>query len=201
MVKIAQKPGNLHDLDNAANAYAAILTEYLPNWLELKAYNRAKKYEDDAGAKGKELLPKYNEGQAKLIIAQENFEVAAKAAIDEESVKRIAEYKSKGLLLELHTAQALEKAEQMLAIFDELDDFKNQAKIDQANMLLAELDAELEAMDKEIKERRSKLNSPWGDVYSSLIDFTGEYRAARKDPKRYDDMVRKYNRAVGYYNQ
>lgn len=203
--EIAQMPGDTPDVDNAAKAYAAVITEYLPNWDELQSYNKAKKYEDDNGAKGKELLVKYNEGQAKLIAAQEAFEKVFKVAMDKEKVKRVAEYKAKGQLLELHTTQALENAGQMLEIFDDFADFKNQAKIDKANALLAELDTNLDAMNKEYQtqEAEKKLDAfnTWKSVHSYLVSFTGKYREARKDPKRYNDMVRDYNNAVDDYNR
>lgn len=202
--EIAQMPGDVPDVDNVAKAYAAVIAEYLPNWGELQSYNKAKKYEDDNGAKGKELLVKYNEGQAKLITAQEAFEKVFKVAMDKEKVKRIAEYKAKGQLLELHTTQALENAGQMLEIFDDFADFKNQAKIDKANALLTELDTNLDAMNKEYQtqEAEKKLGTfnTWKSVHSYLVSFTGKYREARKDPKHYNDMVGDYNNAVDNYN-
>lgn len=197
-------PGTVVGVDDAAKAYLEVIKEYLPNWKELEVYNKAKKYTDDNGAKGKELLVKYNEGQAKLLIAQENFEKVFTVTLAQEKVKRIAEFKAKGQLLELYSNQAMEKASQILGTFNSTADFKNQTKINQANALLAELDTELNEMDKEyqIQKAAKKLDSfnRWEQVHSKLVSFTGKYREARKDPKRYNDMVSDYNDAIEDYN-
>lgn len=203
--EIATMSGSIVGVDDAAKAYLEVIKDTLPNWKELEAYNKAKKYEDDKGAKGKELLVKYNEDQAKLLVAQENFDKVFKVALDQEKVKRIAEFKAKGQLLELHANQAMEKAGQILEVFNSTADFKNQAKIDQANTLLAELDTELNAMDKEYQTQKAanKLaaGNRWDSVHSKLTSFTGKYREARKDPKRYTDMVSDYNDAIEDYNR
>lgn len=207
--KILAMPGTIPNVDDAATTYLAVLNEYLPNWQELKKYNAAKKYEDDGGAKGKELLVKYNEGQDKLLAAQNTFEPAFKVALDQEKIRRMAEFKAKGQLLELHTNQALDKAGQMLELFKQPSDFQNQEKIKQANALLAQLDIELDAMDKERQKRKaadagktdSYQDKVWDGIHSCLVAFTGAYRETRKDPMRYNKMLSEHNDAVKSYNR
>ncbi|WMY72306.1 DUF3829 domain-containing protein [Buttiauxella selenatireducens] len=202
---ILSKPDTVDGVDEVAKEYLGIIDEYLPNWQELEAYNKAKKYEDDNGVKGKMLLLKYNEGQERLIVAQHNFVKSMDDVMEKEKEKRMASFKENGQMLEWHTNQALDKAEKIIQQFESFDDFKNKNKINKANSLLAELDTTLEAMDKEynIRKDENKLTyrDNWDDVHASLVTFTGEYRETRKDPKHYNKMIKSYNDAIGEYNQ
>ena len=60
-------------LDNAASMperdavrnLLEVIQMYVPNWKNLEAYNKSKKYEDDGGAEGKKMLPMSARGSRK----------------------------------------------------------------------------------------------------------------------------------------
>ncbi len=211
---LAKTDAKLAELDKSAEELKTAIDTHLPKWEELEAYNKAKKYEDDDGAKGKELLPNYLEAQEKLQAAREKFDVQVKIAGAIEKDKRIAEYKKEGRMLELSTEEAMEKAAQMLAMFESEKDLKDKTKIEQTNKMLVELEAHLEQMQKEQKlaEEEKEKNkgkgggirnlSSYNSIHSYLIDFTANYREARKGNfRKYNSMVSDYNRAVGSINR
>ncbi|WP_434777330.1 DUF3829 domain-containing protein [Neisseria sp. Ec49-e6-T10] len=196
---------NLGELDTAAKTLLETINTYLPKWQELEKYNEAKKFEDDNGAKGKELLVSYQEGLPKIEAAYKAFDQLLDVSMKQEQAKRIALYKKEGRLLELYTEESLGSAEKMLSLFEKTDDFKNQTKIDEANKILAQLDENLDALDKEYNARKaeqdSRVDSGYGSVHRDLTSFTGIYREARKNPKKANDLVRKYNDAISSYNR
>lgn len=197
--------GKTPDLDRAATALASALDEGLPNWRELEEYNTAKRYEDDDGAKGKALLPKYRETLAKVDASLASLEQHLDAAARISHDKALAEFKKDGKLLEMHTWEATGAAEKVLALFDGEDDFKDAAKIKQADAQISAMETSITAMRAEHAKREAKADSlPNPDRYdsiaSNLIELAGHYREARKDPSSINDAVDDYNDAIDDLN-
>lgn len=198
-------PGATPELDQAGQQLVAAAEALLPTWRELIDYNKAKRFEDDAGAKGKELLPKYVAGMDKLETAVTalagQIDAASKIAHD----KSVARFKAEGRLLEMHTWEAMGSAEKVLDLFDNADDLKNPEKIKQADAHIAAMETSLTAMKAEHQKRKAEKDSlPMIDRYDSiadeLTDFAGAYRSARKDPSEFNDAVEAYNDAVDALN-
>ena len=200
-------PGKTEGADNAAKALIAAIEKHLPNWKALESYNKAKKYEDDAGAEGKRLLPAYVEGQTALRSTLENFNREVDLLSREMHDKSLAEYRKEGKLLEMHTLEALSNAEKIIDTFDDEGDFKDKAKLDTANAALAALDTSIAGMRAEHAKRKAGAEQalPRSDMYSSVADTLeevgGAYREARKNPSNFNRVVESYNRAIDNYNR
>lgn len=203
LAKTLELKTDLGELDKAAKELKETIDAILPNWKEIEDYNSAQKYEDDGGKKGKELLPAYADGLKKLKVAYDKFDQLVAEAVVVEKNKRMAEYKAKGLMLELHTEEAMGNARQMLELFNDVKDFKNKEKIEKANALLAELDAHLDEI-KKMNEKASAEGKPTGSseaIHRKLVSFTANYREARKNPQSYNAMVKEYNYAIEEFNR
>ncbi|MDR1368382.1 MAG: YiiG family protein [Candidatus Accumulibacter sp.] len=194
-------------VDESGKKLLSAAEKLFPTWTQLEAYNKAKKYEDDKGEKGKELLATYQKDIDALYQAVDEFDKQVDILAKEAHEKSLVEYKKKGLLLEMHTSLAMGAAEKIIDTFDSTDDFKNQAKIDEANAQLAIMETNVEAMKTEYAKRKEKnpKSLPMMDRYSSLqerlVAFAGYYREARKQPSRFNKAVDEYNRAVSERNR
>lgn len=198
--------GETPELDKAANDLLAALNQYLPNWKELQDYNKAKRYEDDAGAKGKAMLPMYLEGIAKIEASVEALSSQIDAAAKIEHEKTVARFKADGQLLEMHTWEAMGSAEKVIDQFAEADDFKDAAKIKQADANIASMEASIAALKQEYVKRKAEdakslpMIDRYDTVISELNEMAGEYRESRKDPSKFNDAVQSYNYAVDALN-
>jgi hypothetical protein len=199
-------PAALSAQDDAANKVLAAADALLPAWNELISYNKSKKFEDDNGAKGRELLPKYRAGMESLKAALNVFSAQVDIIAKQSSEKQLAKFKAEGKLLEMYTMEALAAGESIVNIFANAKDFKDQAKITEANAQLAKLDTCLDGMQKEYKIRKesSPKSIPMIDRYDSVVsnltELAGKYREARKSPEKFNDVVKQYNDAVDAYN-
>ncbi len=200
-----QMPGKTPELDQAAQDVLTLANQYVPAWNELAEYNKAKRYEDDGGAKGRELLPKYQEGLPKLEAAMDKLSAQIDAASKIAHEKAVAGFKEEGKLLEMHTWEAMGSAEKVVDLFNEADDFKNEAKIKEANAHIAAMEASTAALRAEHEKRKAQKDSlPMIDRYDGVADelteFAGQYREARKNPSEFNDAVSTYNDAVDELN-
>ncbi|MDR2507319.1 MAG: YiiG family protein [Candidatus Accumulibacter sp.] len=195
------------EVDDSAKKLLAAIEKYVPAWNQLREYNKSKKYEDDGGAKGKELLAVYIEGIEALQQAGQALDKQVDLIAKEAHQRALAEYKKTGRLLEMHTLEAMGAAEKIIEMFDSTADFKDQAKIDAANAQLALMETSLEAMKAEHAKRKEKnpKSLPTIDRYNSihekLVAFAGAYRESRKQPSRFNDAVKEYNKAVEEKNR
>jgi hypothetical protein len=198
--------GKTPELDKAANALVAAIDKYMPNWNSLQDYNKAKRYEDDAGAKGKEMLPQYVEGIAAIENAAEELSSQIDAAAKVQHEKAVAEFKKDGKLLEMHTWEALGSAEKVIDMFGDAEDFKDQAKIKQADGHIATMETNIESLKKEYAKRKAEdaeslpMIDRYDTVISELNELAGAYRESRKDPSKFNDAVGSYNDAVDALN-
>ena len=207
-------PGEISDADAAAKKIVDALEQYVPNADALREYNQAKKYEDDQGAKGKEMLPLYLECVKVLRTSTEELEVAVSALAKKAHEKTLARYKAEGRLLDMHTLEALGAAEKIVETFESAADFKNAEKIKSANEQLELMEKSIEGIRAEYKNSTENVGkrSPSGALYtkprssydsvaSILVDLAGAYRESRKSPEKFERVVDKYNGAVNSYNQ
>jgi hypothetical protein len=206
-------PGATPELDKAAKLLLTHIEVYMPNWNNLQEYNKAKRYEDDNGAKGKEMLPKYIEGMEKIEASLDALQAEIDSAGKVEHAKTIAQFKKDGQLLEMHTWEATGSAQKVLDLFASDEDFKNPAKIKQADAHIASMEASLAAIKVEHAKRKAedeKVESggekslPMIDRYDSVQDelneMAGHYRESRKDPSKFNDAVGSYNDAIDALN-
>ncbi|GAB3101457.1 DUF3829 domain-containing protein [Lysobacter terrae] len=203
--KAKAMPGKTPELDHAAEAMIALVDQYVPAWNELAEYNEAKRYEDDGGAKGKELLLKYREGLPKLDAAMAAFSAQIDVASKIAGQKSLAKFKAQGKLLEMNTWEALGSAEKVVDLFDEAEDFRNEAKVKEANGHIAAMETSLTGLRTEHEKRKAQKDSlPTIDHYDRIGDYltklAGHYREARKDPSKFNDVVADYNNAVDELN-
>ncbi|MDO5610714.1 MAG: DUF3829 domain-containing protein [Pseudomonadota bacterium] len=207
-------PAETAAADAAARELRQVVDQYLPNWKALEAYNTARKYEDDAGAEGKRMLPQYLAGIDALEAALAKFNAEVDVLSKEMQKKNAAKFAAEGKLLELHTLNALEAGKNILGVFESEDDFKNPAKIEQANGYLAEMEKGIEgirsehatrkAADQAATERNQRtlpMIENYMSIASDLEQMAGKYREARSNPRRFNDAVRNYNSAVDNYNR
>jgi hypothetical protein len=189
-------PGKMPEMDKAANELLTAVDRYLPNWNELQDYNEAKRYEDDAGAKGKSMLPMYLEGIAKIEDAVNALQAQIDAAAKVEHEKTLARFKAEGQLLEMHTWEAMGSAEKVIDLFDE----------EEADAKIAAMETSIAAIKREYAKRKAEdaESLPMIDRYDSVISelnvLAGHYREARKDPSSFNDAVGAYNDAVDALN-
>lgn len=200
--------------DAAAKQLLEAVQKYLPNWKALEAYNKSRKFEDDAGAEGKRMLTEYLTGIDAIESALATFNAEVDGLSKQMQEKNAAKFAAEGKMLELHTLNALGAGEKILGVFESEDDFKNPAKIEQANGYLAEMEKAIEGIRAEHAKRkaadqavtdRSQRTLPMSDQYNSIASnlerMAGTYREARKNPQRFNDAVRNYNGAVDSYNR
>ena len=211
--KTLSMPGEIPEADAAAKKIADVLKKYKPNADALYEYNSAKKYEDDNGAKGKEMLPLYLECVKELRTSTEELEVAMSALAKKMGEKTLARYKAEGRLLDMHTLEALGAAEKIVETFESAEDFKNAEKIKSANEQLELMEKSIEGIRAEFKNNTENVGkpSPSGALYtnpsssyqsvaSDLVQLAGYYRTARKSPEKFEQVVGEYNSAVDSYN-
>lgn len=199
-------PASTPELDAAAKKLLATTKQFVPQWKALGDYNTAKKYEDDQGAKGREMLKTYLQGIHTLDADTSAFSDAVRVAAKQSHDKRLAIYRKEGMELEASTMEALGNAQQVLEIFSEDDDLQNKTKIDQANTLIEQMEKNIESIRAEhTKRKEKKERMPTMDNYISITDdlqrLAGAYRESRKSPERFNDVVRYYNGAVQNYNR
>ncbi|MGL5002880.1 MAG: DUF3829 domain-containing protein, partial [Casimicrobium sp.] len=194
-------------LDASGKKLLTAAETLLPDWLELINYNKSKKYEDDSGAKGAALLPKYRDGMAKLEAALDEFSAQVDIVAKQSHEKMLAKYKASGKLLEMHTLEALGAAEKIVEGFADSKDLKDANKIAAANTELAKLETNVESMKAEHTKRKasSAKSLPMIDRYesvaSNLVELAGKYREARKNPSLFREVTKNYNEAVDEYNR
>ena len=189
---------DLAELDKAAKNLADTINQNMPKWKELKEYNEGKRYEDDDGAKGKELLPNYLEAQTKIMAAYEAFDNIAKVESKKAKEIRIAKMKKEGLTYDLYTEEALAKAEKIVMLFSDEKSIKDKAKIEEANAILVELESDLSELKKIAEEEKESLS-----MHDSMVRFTARYRDFRKSPSvnSYNSLVSQYNSTVESFNR
>ncbi len=200
-------PAAMPEVDAAARALLDTVQKYLPNWKNLEQYNTAKKYEDDNGAAGKQMLPMYKGGIANINAALDQFSRRVDVIAKESSDKTMASLKAEGKLLELHNMEAMAAARAVADTFNDLDDFKNPQKIAQANAQLLVMETKLNEMKAEHEKRKAEspkslpMIDQYDSIYSSLTSFAGKYRESRKDPEKFNDAVQEFNRAIESNNR
>jgi hypothetical protein len=197
-----EMPGQAGELDASANELLTTLDTHLPNWRELREYNEARAYERDQGSKGRRMLPSYVTGIDAVEGAVKKFEARIRSASEVATEAAMAKYRADGLMMEVHTRDALELAEQALKIFNTTDDFKDDGKLAKADGLIADMEGDLKAFRSEYARRLDSNDPPLPrvDLYdvvdSNLTAMVGHYRAARQDPLQYYYAVDSYNLAV-----
>lgn len=210
--KAINLPGDFPEIDASAKQLMATAEKYVPVWKELQEYNKSKKFEDDNGSRGKELLPVYNEGIDLLTVQLRDLSKKIDVIAKESHEKALAKHKAEGRLLEMHTLEALGAAEKIVETFSDAADFKNQNKINAANAQLAIMETSLEGMKTEHAKRkeadqatdRKNRSLPMIDrydsVHSKLVSLAGYYREARKNPSRFNSAISSFNGAISDYN-
>ena len=198
---------SMPEADAAAQNLLDVVQKYLPNWKSLEQYNTAKKYEDDNGAAGKQMLPMYKEGIQQINAALSEFSAKVDVIARESSAKTMAALKSEGKLLELYNMEAMAAARAVADTFTDAADFKNQAKIAQANAQLQTMETKLTEMKAEHEKRKAEspkslpMIDQYDSVISSLTSFAGKYRESRKDPAKFNDAIQEFNRAIESSNR
>ncbi|RXR05929.1 DUF3829 domain-containing protein [Pseudoxanthomonas composti] len=197
-----EMPGQAGELDASAAELLTTLDTHLPNWRELRQYNEARAYERDQGSKGRRMLPGYVTGIDAVEGAVKKFEARIRSASEVATEAAMAKYRADGLMMEVHTRDALELAEQALKLFNTTDDFKDDGKLAKADGLIADMEGDLKAFRSEYARRLDSNDPPLPrvDLYdvvdSNLTAMVGHYRAARQDPLQYYYAVDSYNMAV-----
>lgn len=199
-------PAPMPEVDAAAKALLDVTQQYLPNWKSLEEYNKAKRYEDDNGAEGKRMLPMYREGIEKINAALAEFSARVDVVARESTARVTAKYKANGQLMELNKMEALAAARSIADTFSSAKDFKDKDKIEKANAQLVVMEAKL--VDMKAEHAKRKAESPdslprmdrYESVYSELTSFAGKYREARKNPEKFNDAIKGFNKAVDASN-
>ena len=200
-------PADTPAVDAAAKNLLETVQKYLPNWKRLEEYNTAKKFEDDNGAEGRNMLPAYKEGIEKINIAIDQFSEQVDALAREASARVMARYKASGKLLELYNMEAIAAARSVANTFTQREDFKDQAKIGKANGQLQVMENKLAEMKAEHEKRKAEspkslpMIDQYDSIYSSLTAFAGKYRESRKEPQVFNEAVEEFNRAVESNNR
>ncbi|RYF35270.1 MAG: DUF3829 domain-containing protein [Comamonadaceae bacterium] len=198
---------SMPEADVAAQNLLDVVQKYLPNWKSLEQYNTAKKYEDDNGAAGKQMLPMYKEGIQQINAALNQFSAKVDVIARESSARTMARLKSEGRLLELYNMEAMAAARAVADTFNDAADFKSQAKIAQANAQLQVMETKLVEMKAEHDKRKAEspkslpMMDQYDSVISSLTSFAGKYRESRKDPAKFNDAIQEFNRAIESSNR
>lgn len=198
------KEVQLPNLDGKAEGLVVALDKLVPVWQKLEQYNKTKKFEDDNGAQGKELMETFTPAYYEVEKLYAEFAASVSEAADELKKKRMERYKQEGRMLELYSEESIELARGILKQFSSTKDFKKKEKVDAANALLAQLEEKLELQMTEYKKAESegkKPNSYYSSINDQLNSFIGNYRKARKDPNTWVEyMYADFNRAIGSYN-
>lgn len=176
---------------------------------QLDDYNAAKKYEDDNGKLGQELLPEYIRLEKSL---QQNYLTLLQATQETEHLiesKMRKEYMANGDTLALDAVDSINHAVKITDLFNNEEDLNNPETINQANELLAKLDKNLEAIKAQCIEKTVTTKSNdcvrYKAMYTPMINFTANYRDFRKGgeyaERRYNSMITQLNYAIDKYNK
>lgn len=200
-------PTSIPEVDAAAQELLAAVDKYIPNWKALEDYNKSKKYEDDKGAKGSQMLPMYVEGVDKLTQTIKTFSDKVDVVAQQAHEKRLAKYKAEGKLLEMYSLESTGAAREMLDLFSSAKDFKDPAKIEKANALLEKMETSVANMKTEHAKRKAEapkslpLIDQYDSIAKSLTELAGHYREARKNPEKFNDAIKAYNSAIDDMNR
>ncbi|MET0288776.1 MAG: DUF3829 domain-containing protein [Pseudoxanthomonas sp.] len=195
-------PGSVGELDASADELLTTLDQHLPNWRQLREYNEQRGYDQDEGTRGKRMLPRYITGIDAVEGAVKKFEARIRSASEVATEEAMARYRADGLMMEVHTKEALGSAEEALKLFNTTDDFKDEGKLAKADGLIADVEGDLKAFRSEYARRLDSNDPPLPrvDLYdvvdSNLTSMVTHYRAARQDPLQYYYAVDSYNLAV-----
>ena len=200
---LTKNPIPIEPVDTHARNLIATLDELLPIWAELEKYNSTRRFEDDNGAKGKELMATFTPDYLKANQLYNQFSASVQQLAYEQSKLSLKLFKKQGRTLELYAEECLNYGEQILAQFDYLEDFQDKEKITKANEYLALLEDRLDKLQNELQiaEKNGRNIVGFSSMIRYLEDFIGDYRAIRNNPRAVTTyMVEHYNQAVECYN-
>lgn len=200
---LAKYPIPIEPADTHARNLIATLDELLPIWAELEKYNSTRRFEDDNGAKGKELMAIFTPDYLKANQLYNQFSASIQQLAYEQSKVSLELFRKQGRTLELYAEECLNYGEQILAQFDYLEDFQDKEKITKANEYLALLEDRLDKLQNELQiaEKNGRNIVGFSSMIRYLEDFIGDYRTIRNNPHAVTTyMVEHYNQAVECYN-
>lgn len=207
--KAVNLPGQVASIDETAKKIQSDLTALIVIKAQLDDYNAAKKYEDDNGKLGQELLPEYIRLEKSL---QQNYLTLLQATQETEHLiesEMRKEYMANGDTLALDAVDSINHAVKITDLFNNEEDLNNPETINQANELLAKLDKNLEAIKAQCIEKTVTTKSNdcvrYKAMYTPMINFTANYRDFRKGgeyaERRYNSMITQLNYAIDKYNK
>lgn len=198
-------PGKVAELDEVAQEMQKVVAAALPNMQALETYQNSKKYEDDHGKAGFPMQNKLLDDMDKFDAVQDKLDKQLSVYQKRAHARKLANLKQSGDLPMLNAQEALDEAGAILDIMKDPADFKNAAKVNEANAKLATLEAKNEAMLQEDKKEQSSSNhrvtrGSFEMLHTDFVDFASAYREARKDPEKLGDLIERYNRIIENMN-
>jgi len=203
-------PGALGPLDTAAEALDTALQKLLARLGPLYAYYNTRAYRQDALKRGKAEDAAMTAEFAAALKAMDTFNAALvqqrRAGTDAE----LARLKASGDTVGYNNKQAMQQAEDLVALFDKPEDLKDPAVFAKGDVLVAALEKLLAEQQKAIADAKAKAKEPietsrlgvYGLVGDMLGTMIGQYRQLKQSHSGDDaqSMVDSYNRAVGMAN-
>lgn len=207
--EILALPADTAAADAALRTLAAAASTHVSDWKALETYNKTRRDREDGGAEGRRLLPGYVAGQQALRTALIAYNDAVRTLSRESERRSEARYRAEGRMVELYTTQAMADARSALELFQDEADFKDKAKVEQANAAVKAMEDKIASARKEIEASKAAGDkyppgrlSSMGSVLDSLEGFAGGYRQTRDVNINYhEQMVSRFNDAVQSYNR
>ena len=196
----------LDELDKSADKLIASLDGLVGQLKDLNVYYEGKAYKEDDLAKGKAADAGVREAFAGSTTAMQQFSDVLGREEKKRSAAVLAKLKASGDTLGYGTKLGLQQAEEIVALFDNEQDIRDPAKYQAADaqvVLLEKTLADQRAAYEVAKDKDPKPDSGHESTASSLVSFVGSYRAMKqsKEPKAFNDMVKKYNSAIENANR
>ena len=193
--------GGLEALDTAADQLITPLDKLVTQLKALDVYYSSKAYKDDNLAKGKAQDAELRQLFTSTTAALKNFNTALGVEQKKRGAEALASLKASGDMLSYDTQLALQKGEELISVFTDEADIGNPAKYQQADALVATLEATL--ADQRTQYNAAKAKKPAPDyghesANGSLVSLVGAYREMKQSKKAsdYNSMVKYYNSAV-----
>jgi len=198
-------PG-LDELDKSGDTLIASLDSLVGQLKDLHVYYEGKAYKDDDLAKGKAADAKVREAFASSTTAMKQFSDVLGREEKKRSAAVLAKLKASGDMLGYGTKLGLQQAEEIVGLFDNEQDIRDPAKYQAADAQLVLLEKTLDdqrAAYEAAKNKEPAPDSAHESTATALVSFVGSYRAMKqsKEPKAFNEMVKKYNGAVERANR
>ncbi len=178
-------------------------SELLKLGIKLQSYFRSKKYVEDELALAREQDAEFLRRWQQFIDDHDQLGEEISVVERMDRIASIAQYRAQGKNLQAATSESMLYASDLIDVFDEPADFKDQEKVKTGDAIVQRL----EKASEELRAETEKLSINEGrrhfSVYERLVQLIGSYRELKRSRGRekFESMVEYYNHAIKTYER